>query len=81
MLLYHTPDVRLRDVAVRTTQDKDSWTLAINPQFSVYNGETGEDYRLVATLLDGTRPVGSDSIAADEVLDFPSALPEDSPSP
>ena len=33
ILLYHTPDVRLRDVAVRTTLS----TLAINPQFSVYN--------------------------------------------
>ena len=70
VLLYHTPDVRLRDVAVRTTQDKEGWALAINPQFSVYNGETGEDYRLVATLLDGTRPVGCDTVAADEVLDL-----------
>ena len=35
VLLYHTPDVRLRDVAVRTTPDKDGWTLDINPQFSV----------------------------------------------
>ena len=70
VLLYHTPDVRLRDVAYRTTQEKDGWTLAINPQFSVYNGENGEGYRLVATLLDGTRPVGSDSVAADEVLDL-----------
>lgn len=81
VLLYHTPDVRLRDVAVRTTQNKDGWTLAINPQFSVYNGENGEGYRLVATLMDGTRPVGSDSstkdrsvasqsVATDEVLDL-----------
>ena len=81
VLLYHTPDVRLRDVAVRTTQNMDGWTLAINPQFSVYNGETGEGYRLVATLMDGTRPVGSDSstkdrsvasqsVATDEVLDL-----------
>ncbi len=66
VLLYHTPDVRLRDVTVRTTLDK----LSINPQFSVYNGETAEGYRLIATLYDGTTPVCSDSVAVDEVLDL-----------
>ncbi|MDE6648065.1 MAG: beta-galactosidase, partial [Prevotella sp.] len=66
VLLYHTPDVRLRDVAVRTTQN----TLAINPQLSVYNGATGDGYRLVATLLDADGPVGCDSVAAAEVLDL-----------
>ena len=70
VLLYHTPDVRLRDVAVRTTQGKDGWTLAVNPQFSVYNGESGEGYRLVATLTDGSAAVGSDSVAVDGVLDL-----------
>ena len=70
VLLYHTPDVRLKDVAVRTIQDKDRWTLAINPQFSVYNGETGKGYRLVATLIDGNSPVCCDTVAADEVLDL-----------
>ncbi len=70
VLLYHTPDIRLRDVAVRTTPADDHWLLAINPQFSVYNGETGDDYRLVATLLDGTTTAGSDSVAASEVLDL-----------
>ena len=67
VLLYHTPDVRLRDVAVRASMDG---VLQINPQFSVYNGETGDGYRLVATLFDGTRPVGIDSVAAAEVLDL-----------
>ena len=70
VLLYHTPDVRLRDVAVRTTPDKDGWTLAINPQFSVYKGETGEGYQLMATLFDGSSTVGCDSVATDEVLDL-----------
>ena len=70
VLLYHTPDIRLRDVAIRTTQDKDGWTLAINPQFSVYNGNTGEGGRLVATLLDGFSKVCCDSVATDEVLDL-----------
>ena len=70
VLLYHTPDVRLRDVAVRTTQEKDGWTLAVNPQFSVYNGETGAGYRLVTTLLDGAATVCRDSVATAEVLDL-----------
>ena len=66
VLLYHTPDIRLRDVAVRTREN----TLAINPQFSVYDGETGEGYQLIATLLDANRPVGCDTLAAVEVLDL-----------
>ena len=70
VLLYHTPDIRLRDVAVRTTPDKGGWTLAINPQFSVYKGETGEGYQLMATLFDGSSTVGCDSVATDEVLDL-----------
>ena len=73
VLLYHTPDVRLRDVAVRTYSMGGAgqrWGLSVNPQFSVYNGETGDGYRLVATLLDGSATVGSDSVAASEVLDL-----------
>ena len=70
VLLYYTPDIRLRDVAVRTMQDQDGWTLAINPQFSVYNGETGDNYRLLATLFDGNSPVCCDSVATQEVLDL-----------
>ena len=73
VLVYHTPDVRLRDIAIRTTPQQDKaqeWSLAINPQFSVYDGETGEDFQLIATLTDGTAIVGSDTIAADEVLDL-----------
>lgn len=67
VLLYHTPDVRICDVAVRASMDG---SLQVNPQFSVYNSETGDGYRLVATLFDGTRPVGSDSVAVAEVLDL-----------
>ena len=66
VLLYHTPDIRLRDVAVRTGEN----TLAINPQFSVYDGETGEGYQLIATLLDANHPIGCDTLAAVEVLDL-----------
>lgn len=70
VLLYHTPDIRLRDVALRTTPDEKGWLLAVNPQFSVYNGENGDGFRLVATLLDGTRPICSDTVAAREALDL-----------
>ncbi len=66
VLLYHTPDVRIKDVAVRTTLN----TLTINPQFSVYNGNTGEGYQLIATLKDGDKTIGQATIAADEVLDL-----------
>ena len=67
VLLYHTPDVRLRDVAIRASMDG---VLQINPQFSVYHNENGEGYRLVATLFDGARPVCCDTIATAEVLDL-----------
>ncbi|MBQ9231560.1 MAG: hypothetical protein IJ190_10365 [Prevotella sp.] len=67
VLLYHTPNVRLRDVAIRSSMDG---VLQINPQFSVYDGETGEGYHLVATLMDGTVTIGCDSVAAQEVLDL-----------
>ena len=79
VLLYHTPDVRLRDVTIRTlpaaagAADATApavWQLAINPQFCVYNGQTAEGYRLVATLHDGAATVGSDTIAVDDVLDL-----------
>ena len=76
VLLYHTPNVRIRDVSVRTeptpnpSPREGDWILGINPQFSVFNGETGEGYHLVATLKDGATTVGSDTVAADEVLDL-----------
>ncbi len=67
VLVYHTPDIRLSDVAVRASMDG---VLQVNPQFSVYNGETGKGYRLIATLLDANHPVVRDTVAADEVLDL-----------
>ena len=73
VLLYHTPDVRLRDVAVRTIpfHQGQGWSLMINPQFSVYQGETGEGYNLVATLFDSNgSQVGQNTVAASEVLDL-----------
>lgn len=51
--MYHTPDVRIRDYAVRTlAADKqcDNFTLQVDPQFSVYDGGKGQDYTLRAVL-------------------------------
>ena len=73
VLLYHTPDVRLRDVAVRTVplHQGQGWSLMINPQFSVFQGETGKGYNLVATLFDSSgNQVGHNTVAASEVLDL-----------
>ncbi|MBO7109091.1 MAG: hypothetical protein J6V97_03270 [Prevotella sp.] len=73
VLLYHTPNVRLRDVAVRTVPFHQGtvWSLMINPQFSVFQGETGEEYNLVATLFDSSgNQVGHNMVAASEVLDL-----------
>ena len=73
VLLYHTPNVRLRDVAVRTVPLHQGlgWSLMINPQFSVFQGETGEGYNLVATLFDSSgSQVGQNTVAVSEVLDL-----------
>lgn len=68
--LYWTPDVRLRDYAVRTTPAAQGYLLQLNPQFAVSNGANGQGYRLVAMLTDGQRLVGSDSVDVAEVLDL-----------
>ncbi|MBR1547299.1 MAG: beta-galactosidase, partial [Prevotella sp.] len=76
VLLYHTADIRMRDVAVRTLLRKDNRTqrfsgvLQINPQFSVFGEETGDEYKLLATLYDGTKAVGSATVALADVLDL-----------
>ena len=74
VLLYHTPDVRLKDVSIRTIPsprgEGQGWGLYINPQFSVYQGENGDGYSLVATLMDGSSIVCRDSVSTDEVLDL-----------
>ena len=67
VLLYHTPDVRLSNVAVRADANG---LLQINPQFSVFKGQTGEGFRFIATLYDGEIPVGCDTVSASEVLDL-----------
>lgn len=73
--LVHTPDVRIRDYAVRTLPARpdayDDFILQIDPQFSVYGGKTGRGYALQAVLTDGEgREVTSMRADVAEVLDL-----------
>lgn len=56
--LIHTPDVRIRDYAVRTlpvsTDRYQDFILQVDPQFSVYKGQTGKGYTLEGILTDAT---------------------------
>ena len=83
--LYSTPNVRIRDFAVRTlpqlssaTSSPCDFTLQINPQLAVAAGEKGEGYRLMAWLEDAEdkgvmlKLPGTDRLeaSADEILDL-----------
>ncbi len=70
--LFHTPDVRLRDFAVRTLPDAnyENFTLQIDPQFSVYGGEKGEGYTLRVELKDGNTLVYDTIVDIKEILDL-----------
>ncbi|MBO5685382.1 MAG: beta-galactosidase, partial [Alistipes sp.] len=73
VLLYHTPDVRLTDYAVRTLPDASycDFTLQIDPEFAVYNGQRGEGYTFEATLVDARgRQVEQLAIPIEPVLDL-----------
>ncbi len=50
--LYHTPDVRITDVAVRTVLDKkyENASLEIDPKFSVFGSATVTGYKVRATI-------------------------------
>lgn len=52
--LFHTPDIRIRDFAVRTLPDKsyENFTLQIDPQLSVFGQEKGKGCKVVAELFD-----------------------------
>ncbi|MBM6991690.1 MAG: beta-galactosidase [Prevotella sp.] len=86
--LYHTPDVRLRDYALRTLPtnvaarhlgvattperpDFSRWTLQIDPQLSVYGGQTGRGWQVRAVLSDaaGTQ-VATVTADASDILDL-----------
>jgi len=50
--LFHTPNIRLSDVTVRTLLDKDyqNATLEIDPELAVFGSETGKGYKVRATI-------------------------------
>lgn len=54
VLLYHTPDVRLADYAVRTLpiQQGPDFLLQLNPRLQVFNGQSGAGYQIVMSLSD-----------------------------
>lgn len=71
--LFHTPDVRIRDYAVRTVPDADyrNFTLQIDPKLSVFGKEKGEGYQVVAELIDKEgHKVFEGTAAAEPILDL-----------
>jgi beta-galactosidase len=50
--LFHTPDIRIADLQIRTLLDKnyENATLEIDPKLSVYGNVTGKGYKVRATI-------------------------------
>jgi beta-galactosidase len=50
--LYHTDDIRIANLQIRTLADKnyENFTLEIDPKLSVYSGVTGKGYKVRATI-------------------------------
>ena len=71
VLLYYTPNTRMRDFAVRTIPNGDSWELQIDPKFSVYEGTTGKGDSLVAILTDHEgKQIAHGGANVEEILDL-----------
>lgn len=81
IVLYHTPDIELRDFAVRTIpaasyQSVEKWKnasfrLQINPKLRVFRQETGKGYRVKATLKDAEgRQIIAMETDAETILDL-----------
>lgn len=71
--LFHTPDVRLRDFAVRTLPDGNyrDFVFQLDPQFSVYDGERGTDYKLHVKLgQKNLAAVVDTTVVINEILDL-----------
>lgn len=71
--LFHTPDVRLRDFVVRTLPDENyrDFVFQLDPQFSVYDGERGTDYKLHVRLGQKDLPAVVDTtVVINEILDL-----------
>ncbi|MDD4992621.1 MAG: glycoside hydrolase family 2 TIM barrel-domain containing protein [Paludibacter sp.] len=50
--LYHTPDIRIADLQIRTLPDKkyENFTLEIDPKLSVYGAASGKGYKIRAAI-------------------------------
>jgi len=50
--LYHTPDIRITDLTIRTLLDKNykNATLEIDPELAVFGNQTGRGYKVRATI-------------------------------
>lgn len=50
--LFHTPDIRIANLQIRTLPDKkyENFTLKIDPKLSVYGTSTGNGYKVRATI-------------------------------
>ncbi len=71
--LFHTPDIRIRDYAVRTLPHEgyEDFTLQIDPQLSVFGQERGDGYKVVATLTDKEgKQIFTGEAAAEPILDL-----------
>ena len=72
--LLHTPDIRLRDYAVRTlpvSTDYQDFILQIDPQFSVYRGMTGKGTTLQGVLKDASgREIATLKGDVEDILDL-----------
>ena len=72
--LLHTPDIRIRDYAVRTlpvSTDYQDFILQIDPQFSVYRGMTGKGTTLQGVLKDASgREIATLKGAVEDILDL-----------
>lgn len=72
--LLHTPDIRIRDYAVRTlpvSTDYQDFILQIDPQFSVYRGMTGKGTTLQGVLKDASgREIATLKGDVEDILDL-----------
>lgn len=72
--LLHTPDIRIRDYAVRTlpvSTDYQDFILQIDPQFSVYRGMTGKGTTLQGVLKDASgREIATLKEDVEDILDL-----------
>lgn len=72
--LLHTPDIRIRDYAVRilpVSTDYQDFILQIDPQFSVYRGMTGKGTTLQGVLKDASgREIATLKGDVEDILDL-----------